>query len=91
METSPQAVWATFGDFNVPSHYAGIESEIFKVLRGPLKKGKRLGDYTYSFPYPGTHESKKFAIDHVVSNVKDLTYRYLKYPGSDHFPMIFDL
>jgi hypothetical protein len=91
MATSPDAVWASFGDFNVPSSYAGIETEIFKVLRGPLTKGKRLGDNTYSFPYPRTQTTKKFAIDHVVSNTDDLTYRYLKYPGSDHFPMLFDL
>jgi hypothetical protein len=91
MATSPDATWAAFGDFNVPSSMAGMETEIFKALRGPLKKGKRLGDNTYSFPYPGTQDSRKFAIDHVISNSDDLTYRYIRYPGSDHFPMLFDI
>lgn len=91
MNTSPHAVWAAFGDFNVPAVMSGLETEIFKVLRGPLKRGTRVGKQSYSFPYPGTQDSMKFAIDHVVSNTDDLSYSYPKYPGSDHFPLLFDL
>lgn len=88
------AKWVVLGDFNIPSSWRGLSSNLFKIFQGDLSLAKRTGDYNYSYPYPGTSDSNiKMQIDHVMSNLKDgeITYQFLNKSGSDHFPMLVHL